>query len=145
MITQPYLLYYESCQANSRWCDETRMLYCPAGRCVCRGDFAWNQTAQNCTCDIYTSWNGLECESYGYFGDPCDSVFCRPTLTCLDTINQTYKTPQKICSCDSVTYPVTVSSGDIECFDRLSYNETCSTEFDCQDWLGLACTDTTMG
>jgi hypothetical protein len=126
---------------NSRSCDATRMLWCPAGTCICTGDYQWNVTAQNCTCGQYQIWTGLQCQSYGSYGDPCNSVPCLPTLSCSTVINQTYTTGQAICSCDNQTYLYTnggVNQGN--CVPRLSYGQACKTDFDCQNWLGLSCT-----
>jgi len=126
---------------NSRSCDATRLLWCPAGTCVCTGNYEWNATAQNCSCGLYQIWNGLQCQNYGSYGDPCNSVPCLPTLSCSTVINQTYTTGQSICACDNQTYLYTnggVNQGT--CVARLSYGATCKTQFDCQTWLGLSCT-----
>lgn len=155
VITQPYLLYGESCYMNSRSCDSSRMLWCPAGTCLCMGDFTWNATIQNCSCGQYQSWNGIKCQNYGYFGDPCGSgsgsssgsVDCRPTLTCTTVVNQTYTTGQSLCSCDNATYLDTVSGSSTlgQCIPKISYGVTCKTNSDCQSWLGLACGQTSSG
>ncbi|CAF0876912.1 unnamed protein product [Rotaria sordida] len=148
VITQPYLLYGESCYMNSRSCDSTRMLWCPAGTCICMGDFQWNTTAQNCSCGQYQIWNGIKCQDYGYYGDPCtSSVACRPTLTCEIVTNQTYTTGQNVCVCNNVTYLDTTSGSTTQgqCIARLTYDDSCKTKFDCQDWLGLSCTNTSSG
>jgi len=131
---------------DSRSCDATRMLWCPNGTCLCTGDFQWNVTAQNCTCGEYEFWDGFKCESYGSYGDPCNSIPCLPTLTCATVVNQTYTTGQDICVCDNVTYLYTgggVNQG--QCVPRLSYNQSCLTNFDCQNWLGLACAASSSG
>lgn len=125
---------------NSRSCDPQRMLWCPKDTCLCIGNFQWNATAQNCSCIIFQIWDGLECKDYGSFGDPCNSIPCRPTLTCSKVINQTYTTGQDVCVCDNQTYLQTNSGptqGD--CVPRIGYGQTCKTKFDCQNWLGLAC------
>ena len=136
----PYLLYDESCYMNSRSCDLSRMLWCPNDKCACTGDYQWNATAQNCTCGQYQIWTGFRCQGYGYYGDPCNSIPCRPTLTCASVINQTYTTGQDICVCDNQTYLDTngrINHG--KCVPRLTYNQSCQTKFDCQTWLGLSC------
>ncbi|CAF2587610.1 unnamed protein product [Rotaria sp. Silwood2] len=140
VITQPYLLYGESCYMNSRSCDETRMLWCPSGTCICTGNYHWNTTAQNCTCGSYQMWTGFKCQDYGYYGDPCNTVPCQPTLTCMKVVNQTYTTGQDVCVCDNTTYLQTSGVNQGNCVSRLSYNQSCQTETDCQDWLGLSCT-----
>ena len=141
VITQPYLLYGETCYTNSRSCDASRMLWCPAGKCICTGDFQWNATAQNCSCGVYQFWTGFRCQGYGYYGDPCNSVPCRPTLTCASVVNQTYTTNQMICTCDNATFlDVTSGSTQGQCIPKLSYNATCQTVSDCQSWTGLSCT-----
>ncbi|CAF3008844.1 unnamed protein product [Rotaria socialis] len=147
VITQPYLLWGESCYMNSRSCDASRMLWCPAGTCLCLGDFTWNATAQNCSCGQYQRWNGIVCQGYGYFGDPCNSIPCRPTLKCTIVTNQTCTTRQDICSCDNTTYLDTTSGSATigQCIARLTYNSDCKTNFDCQDWLGLTCTEVSAG
>ncbi|UJR14100.1 hypothetical protein I4U23_001096 [Adineta vaga] len=140
VITQPFLLYNEECYMNSRSCDATRMLWCPAGKCICIGNFKWNTTAQNCSCGLFETWTGLTCQGDGYFGDPCNTIPCRPTLTCLTTVNQKYTTGQDICTCDNTTYLDT--SGGVNhgnCVPRLTYNSPCKSKYDCQDWLGLSC------
>jgi len=125
---------------NSRSCDASRMLWCPDGLCLCIGDFQWNATAENCSCGPYEIWTGLKCQGYGYFGDPCNSIPCRPTLTCSTVVNQTCTTGQDICVCDNQTYLYTYSgSNQGTCVPRLSYNQSCLTNFDCQNWLGLSC------
>jgi hypothetical protein len=139
VITQPFLLYGDTCYMNSRSCDATRMLWCPAGTCICTGNFQWNVTAQNCTCGQYQTWTGLKCQGYGYFGDPCNTIPCRPTLTCSQVINQTCTTVQDICECDSTTYLETTGANQGTCVARLPYNSSCTTKFDCQDWFGLSC------
>jgi hypothetical protein len=127
---------------NSRSCDATRMLWCPAGVCICTGNYQWNATAQNCTCGQYQIWTGLQCIGYGYYGDPCNTVPCRPTLTCSVVVNQTYTTGQDICSCDNATYLDTSGgSNNGNCIPRVSYGVTCKTNFDCENWLGLTCTN----
>lgn len=144
VITQPYLLYGDTCYMNSRSCDATRMLWCPAGTCVCTGNYQWNSTAQNCSCGLYQTWNGLECKSYGSYGDPCNTLTspCLPTLTCSIVINQTYTTGQDICDCDNTTYLDTVVSSSTyrTCITRRNYSQSCLTNDDCKTWLGLACT-----
>lgn len=140
VITQPYLLYGESCYMNSRSCDDTRMLWCPAGTCICQGNYQWNSTAQNCTCGIDQLWNGIECKNYGSYGDPCNSIPCKTTLSCSQVINQTYTTGQNICDCDNTTYLDTVTR---TCITRETYGHTCKTIYDCRSWLGLSCTGTT--
>ena len=124
---------------NSRSCDATRLLYCPAGKCVCLGDYKWNATAQNCSCVQYQLWNGFKCQNYGSYGDPCNPVQCMPTLTCKAVLNQTYSTGQDICDCDNVTY---LDIATRTCIPKISYNASCYTNTDCEDWLGLACTNT---
>ena len=146
VITKPFLLYGESCYMNSRSCDATRMLWCPAGTCICVGDFQWDTTIENCTCGEYETWTGFKCQGYGYFGDPCNTVPCRPTLTCAIVTNQTYTTGQDICECDNATYLYTSGgSNQGTCVPRIGYDVTCKTNFDCQNWLGLSCTDTGGG
>jgi hypothetical protein len=147
VITQPFLLYGASCYMNSRSCDATRQLWCPAGTCICIGNYQWNATAQNCSCGVYQIWTGLKCENYGYYGDPCNTIPCRPTLTCKTVVSQTYTTGQSICDCDSVTYLDTVVGSPTkgECIPRETYNATCLTVNDCQNWLGLSCTNTGSG
>ncbi len=147
VITQPYLLYGESCYMNSRSCDATRMLWCPAGTCICTGNYQWNSTAQNCSCGANQFWTGIKCQSYGSYGDPCNKIPCLTTLTCNAVVNQTYSTGQAICSCDNTTYLDTVATSATygECIPRISYGATCKTNTDCQNWLGLACTSTTLG
>ena len=140
VITQPYLLYGESCYMNSRSCDATRMLWCPAGTCICIGDFQWNSTAQNCSCGLYQQWVNVKCQDYGSYGDPCNTVPCKPTLTCLTVINQTFTTGQSICVCDNTTYLSTSGTNQGTCIPRLGYNAICLTNSDCQSWLGLSCT-----
>ena len=131
---------------NSRSCDATRMLWCPNNECVCIGNFAWNATIQNCSCPQYYFWTGLKCQGFGYFGDPCNTVPCRPTLTCSVVINQTYTTGQDICECDNSTYLDTSGGANNgNCVTRLTYDDTCKTNYDCQDWLGLSCTDIGSG
>ncbi|UJR33067.1 hypothetical protein I4U23_020526 [Adineta vaga] len=143
-ITQPYLLYGESCYMNSRSCDESRMLWCPAGTCICTGNYQWNSTIQNCTCGSFSSWNGFRCQGLGYYGDPCNYVACRPTLTCAPVINQTYSTGQAVCVCDNATYLDTVNAATKgTCVPRLAYNTTCLSKDECQNWLGLSCINTT--
>ena len=144
-ITQPYLLYGESCHINSRSCDATRQLWCPAGTCLCTGNFQWNATAQNCSCGAYQLWTGFVCEDYGYYGDPCNIVPCQPTLTCSPVVNQTYTTNQSICVCDNTTYLKTFNPNQGQCLARLTHNDTCLAETDCQDWLGLSCTSVSGG
>jgi len=132
---------------NSRSCDATRLLWCPAGTCICTGNYQWNSTAQNCSCGANQIWNGVKCQSYGSYGDPCNSIPCLPTLTCSTVINQTYTTGQAICSCDNATYLDTVNSSATlgKCIPRISYGVTCLTQTDCQNWLGLTCTNTGSG
>jgi hypothetical protein len=133
---------------DSRSCDATRLLWCPAGTCVCTGNYQWNSTAQNCSCVQYQIWNGLECEDYGSYGDPCSrSLPCLPTLSCMTVINQTYTTGQEICDCDNVTYLDTVNTSSTygQCISRVSYGAVCLTEDDCQNWVGLSCTGSTTG
>jgi hypothetical protein len=139
VITQPFLLYNASCYMNSRSCDATRMLWCPAGTCICIGNYQWNTTSQNCSCGQYQMWTGVKCQNYGSYGDPCNTVLCLPTLTCQAVINQTYTTNQSICVCDNSTYLSTVGSSIGTCIPRISYNATCRTNSDCENWLGLAC------
>jgi hypothetical protein len=141
-ITEPYLLYGASCYPNSRSCDSTRMLWCPAGTCICLGNYQWNSTAENCSCGLYQQWTGVKCQDYGYYGDPCNSVPCHPTLTCMIVINQTYTTGQDICVCNNVTYLDTNAGSPTvgQCIPRISYNVACKTNSDCENWLGLACT-----
>ncbi|CAF4086891.1 unnamed protein product [Rotaria socialis] len=139
VITQPFLLYGASCYMNSRSCDATRFLWCPAGTCVCTGNYQWNVTAQNCSCGVYQKWTGFKCQDYGYYGDPCNSVPCQPTLTCMQVINQTYTTSQDICVCDSVTYLETVGVNSGTCVSQLTYNASCLTNSDCKSALGLSC------
>jgi hypothetical protein len=106
----------------------------------------WNATIQNCTCGQNAPRNGSQCQGYGYYGDPCKSVPCRPTLTCSPVINQTYTTGQDICVCDNATYLDTVNITTLgTCVPRLGYNVTCLAEDDCEDWLGLSCLNTTDG
>lgn len=145
VITQSYLLYGESCYTNSRSCDATRMLWCPAGRCICTGDFQWNATAQNCSCGAFQTWSGVRCQGYGYYGDPCGGIPCRPTLTCTSVVNQTYSTNQMICACDNATYvDVTTGSSTLgQCIPKVSFNASCQTVQDCQSWVGLSCTYST--
>ena len=127
---------------NSRSCDATRMLWCPDGICRCTGDFQWNTTAQNCSCGVYQTWNGYKCQGFGYYGDPCNSISCQPNLTCVTVINQTYSTGQDICACDNDTYLYTdAGANQGKCVARLTYGQTCKTIFDCQDWLGLSCSN----
>jgi hypothetical protein len=132
---------------NSRSCDATRMLWCPNGTCLCTGNYQWNTTTQNCSCGLYQIWTGFQCQSYGSFGDPCNTIPCLPTLTCASVINQTYTTGQNICECNNVTYLDTISTsltyGD--CIARETFGATCLTNFDCQNWLGLSCTSTGGG
>ncbi|CAF0829414.1 unnamed protein product [Adineta steineri] len=143
-ITAPFLLYGESCYMNSRSCDASRLLWCPAGVCLCTGNFQWNSTIENCTCGSYSSFNGFECQGLGYYGDPCTYVQCRPTLTCTAALNTTYTTGQSICVCDNSTYLDTVNNATKgTCVTKLGYNSTCLTEDDCKDWLGLYCIDST--
>lgn len=143
VITQPYLLHGESCYMNSRSCDATRMLWCPAGTCTCVGEgFAWNTTIQNCSCAAETFWTGFKCQSYGSFGDPCDSIPCKSKLNCMQLANQSYSISIKICICDNTTYLDTSSK---VCEPRLGHTQSCKTKFDCQDWLGLSCTNTSSG
>jgi len=143
-ITAAYLLYGQTCTMDSRSCDATRSLWCPAGVCLCTGNLQWNASIENCTCGSYSQWNGIECEGYGYYGDPCNSVPCRPTLTCTQPANQTYSTGQDICICNNVTYLDTVNPATLgTCVARLGYNVSCLTEDDCEDWLGLSCYNTT--
>jgi hypothetical protein len=125
---------------DSRSCDATRNLWCPAGICVCTSDFTWNATAQNCTCGQYETWTGVICQGYGYYGDPCTSIPCRPTLICGLVTNQTYATGQDICLCNDTSY-LDTSGGANQgtCLPKVTYNATCKTESDCQDWLGLTC------
>ena len=144
VITQPYLLYGESCYMNSRSCDAQRMLWCPKDTCLCLGDFQWNATAQNCSCGPYQIWDGVKCKGHGYFGDPCNSIPCRPTLTCSLVVNQTYTTGQDICICDNATYYETNSGPNQHtCVPRIGYLQPCKTKFDCQNWLGLVCGNST--
>ncbi|CAF1503612.1 unnamed protein product [Adineta ricciae] len=140
-ISQPYLLYGESCYMNSRSCDETRLLWCPAGTCICTSNFKWNATIQNCTCGAGSTYNGFRCQGLGYYGDPCTYVGCHATLTCTQVANQTYTTGQFICVCDNATYLDTISGSATvgQCVPRLPYNSSCLAETDCQDWLGLQC------
>lgn len=131
---------------NSRSCDATRLLWCPAGTCVCLGNFGWNATAQNCSCPQYSTYDGIECDGYGLYGDPCKNLTnpCNPTyfLTCQPVINQTYTTGQSICDCNDVTY-LDVPSGS--CVPRKSFNLACQSKTECQTWLGLSCTQTGSG
>jgi len=138
-INQPFLLYGESCYVNSRSCDATRMLWCPAGTCVCLGTFSWNATGQNCSCAANQLWNGISCQNLGKYGDPCTSPSsCDVNLMCVTVLNQTLSTGQSICACDNATYLYT---GNNTCLPRLPYMEDCKTKFDCQDWLGLECSN----
>jgi hypothetical protein len=143
VITQPYLLYGETCGMNSRSCDATRMLWCPAGICICLGDFYWNTTVQNCSCGVDQIWVNSMCQNYGSFGDPCNTVPCKATLSCAPVVNQTYTTRQSVCVCDNATYLETVGVNQGKCLPRLGYNVACKTKADCQNWLGLACTNVT--
>lgn len=141
-ISQPYLLYGESCYMNSRSCDAARLLWCPAGVCLCTSNFYWNSTIQNCTCATGSNYNGFSCQGLGYYGDPCTgSVGCHATLTCTQVANQTYTTGQFICVCDNATYLDSISSSPTyrQCIPRLPYNSSCLAETECQDWLGLLC------
>jgi hypothetical protein len=125
---------------DSRSCDATRMLWCPNGKCLCIGDYSWNTAIENCTCGQYQIWNGFRCQDNGYYGDPCNSIPCRPTLTCAIVINQTCTTGQNICVCDNQTYLYTSGGANQgSCVPRLTYNQTCLTNFDCQNWIGLSC------
>jgi hypothetical protein len=125
---------------DSRSCDATRMLWCPDNICVCIGDFSWNTATENCTCAANQLWNGIACQTYGYYGDPCNGIPCQQNLTCQTVINQTYTTGQDVCVCDNTTYLYTNGGPDQgQCVERLSYNESCKTNFDCKDWLGLSC------
>lgn len=131
---------------NSRSCDATRMLWCPDGTCECIGDYTWNATAQNCTCGVYQVWNGFQCQNIGYYGDPCNTIPCRPTLTCSVVINQTYTTGQDVCVCDNQTYLYTNGGANQGlCVPRQTYNDSCKTNFDCQNWLGLLCANVGPG
>lgn len=126
---------------NSRSCDATRNLWCPAGTCICTGNYQWNTTAQNCSCGAYQTWTGFKCQNYGYYGDPCSSTLpCQPTLTCQAVVNQTYTTGQSVCVCDNTTYLITTGSSAGTCVTKLTYNASCLTTSDCQSWLGLSCT-----
>ena len=116
------------------------MLWCPAGKCICIGNFHWDSTAQNCSCGAYQQWVNVKCQDYGAYGDPCNTVPCNATLTCLRVINQTFTTSQDVCVCDSTTYLSTSGSTRGQCIPRLPYNSICQTNSDCQSWLGLACT-----
>ena len=136
MITQPFLLYGNSCLINSRSCDATRLLWCPAGTCQCIGNFGWNATAGNCSCVAYQLWDGIQCKGYGHFGDPCNLTPCLPGLTCEVVVNQTYSTGQSICDCNNATY-LNTNTGNCEA--RLSYNASCQSQTACQTWLGLTC------
>ena len=138
VITKPFLLYGESCYMNSRSCDASRMLWCPVGTCLCRGDFAWDSASQNCSCPSQMSWTGFKCQGFGYFGDPCNRIPCRPTLTCAPVINQMFSTGQAICACDNTTF-IDTSVTPARCIARLGYGAACQTKFDCRDWLGLSC------
>lgn len=130
---------------NSRSCDATRMLWCPAGTCKCIGDFDWNTTIQNCSCAPSSMWTGVRCQKYGQYGDPCNKVQCGPSLTCMRVINQTFTTGQDICVCNDTTYLQTSGSNAGKCEPRLTHNQVCQTKFDCQDWLGLSCTNSSGG
>ena len=130
---------------NSRSCDATRMLWCPAGKCKCIGNFAWNDTAQNCSCSATQKWVNFKCQEYGSFGDPCGTVPCKSGLYCVTVANQTFTTAQNICICDGTTYLATTGSSAGSCVTRLTYNDVCKTKYDCKDWLGLACTNTSSG
>ena len=147
VITQDYLLYGESCYPNSRSCDSTRLLWCPAGTCICTGNYQWNSTAQNCSCGPSQSWTGVICKGYGSYGDPCDIVKqdCLTSLKCSAVVNQTYTTNQPICSCDNATYlDATLGSPTYgQCISRVSYGVSCKTNTDCKNWLGLSCTSVT--
>ncbi len=143
VITQPYSLYGDSCYMNSRSCDATRNLWCPAGTCICTGNYQWNATAQNCSCGQYQLWTGFKCQDYGYYGDPCNSVPCQPTLTCMSVVNQTYSTGQQICVCDNTTYLSTSGSSAGTCIAKLTHAANCLTNSDCQSWLGLSCSNST--
>ena len=144
-ITKPYLLYGEECYMNSRSCDATRGLWCPAGVCICLGDFQWDSTAQNCTCGAGQFWDGFKCQHLGYYGDPCNIIPCAPSLTCTPVISQKYTTSQSICVCDSLTYLSTSGPTKGQCVPRLSHNQVCETNSDCQNWLGLSCTNSGAG
>lgn len=144
VINKPFLLYGESCYMNSRSCDASRMLWCPAGTCLCRGDFAWDSATQNCSCPSQTTWTGFKCQGFGYFGDPCKTIPCRPTLTCAPVINQTFSTSQAICACDNATF-LDTSVTTSRCIPRLGYGAICQTKFDCQGWLGLSCSGPSGG
>ena len=147
VITQPYLLYGASCYPNSRSCDDTRQLWCPNGTCLCTGNYQWNTTTQNCSCGAFQTWTGLQCQGYGSYGDPCNSIACLPTLSCSTVINQTYTTGQAICDCDNTTYldTNTLSSTYRTCIPKISYGVACLTNFDCMSWLGLTCTSINSG
>ena len=122
------------------------MLWCPAGTCICTGNYQWNTTAQNCSCGLYQIWTGFKCQSYGSYGDPCNIIPCKPTLTCNAVVSQTYTTGQSICSCDNTTYLNVIGGATYgQCIPRITYNASCQTTTDCQSWLGLACTSTTSG
>ncbi|CAF1647556.1 unnamed protein product, partial [Didymodactylos carnosus] len=118
VITQPYLLYGVTCYMNSRSCDATRNLYCPAGTCICTQNYQWNSATQNCSCGTYTQWTGFTCTSYGSYGYPCNIVSCLPTLKCQTLPTQTYTTAQLTCSCDNTTYLNTAG----QCVTKLGYN-----------------------
>lgn len=125
---------------NSRSCDATRLLWCPAGICVCTGNFGWNSTAQNCSCSAYSTYNGIKCLNYGLYGDPCStSEPCDPRnfLTCQAVINQTYSTGQSICDCNNSTY---LNTGTGICVNKTTYNDLCAAKSECKTWLGLSCT-----
>lgn len=140
VITQPFLLYGETCVMNSRSCDATRLLWCPSGKCACIDTFNWNSTAQNCSCGQYSKPFGSKCKPYGRYGDPCDvnTNPCNPTysLDCQAVINQTYSTGQSICDCNNATY-LDVPSGS--CVGKKSFNANCQVKAECQTWLGLSC------
>ncbi|CAF1331655.1 unnamed protein product [Adineta steineri] len=71
-----------------------------------------------------------------------DSTPCRPTLTCAVAISQTYTTGQSRCTCDNATYLDTSNGANHgNCIPKLTYNTSCKTESDCQDWLDLICGD----
>jgi hypothetical protein len=143
VITQPYLLYNASCYMNSRSCDATRLLWCPAGTCICIGNYQWISSAQNCSCGTNQQWTGFQCQNYGYYGDPCSIVPCQPTLTCMAVVNQTYTTNQQTCDCDNTTYLSTGGATQGTCVPKLGYNVACRTNSDCISWLGLACSNST--